>query len=63
MTVAEDGRDVVDDGEDVTIKKAAEDGIGSRDRSASSDTNLMRNATRKEGDRRWRKERSLETSK
>ena len=34
---------VEDDEEDATIEEEAEDGIGSRDRSTSSDTNLMRN--------------------
>ena len=34
---------VEDDEEDATIEEEAEDGIGSRDRFASSDTNLMRN--------------------
>ena len=34
---------VEDDEEDATIEEEAEDGIGSRDRSTSSDTKLMRN--------------------
>ena len=47
-TVAED------DEEDATIEDEAEDGIGSRDRSARSDTKLMWNADGRRGDRRGR---------
>ena len=46
---------VEDDEEDATIEEEAEDGIGSRDRSTSSDTKLMRN---KEGSSRKKEEES-----
>ena len=42
--------DAEDDEEDATIEDEAEDGIGSRDRSARSDTKLMWNTDGRRGE-------------